>query len=304
MSKLSIGPGAVVLLALLSACSGAGNAPVSGTLSGTLQAQNRAQSRPQQTPVQTPVRAGLEARFSTAEAVPAELLTQITQQAQAYADDLSRRREIDFFRIHAKPVGLKFSLNGNSAWLLSFLGSSRDRQDLNLELRAFAGSQLGLNLNYSGPVTLGRSLAALNGPPDQTQRSRSANNPFSFELITGLPGQGVTDTYGDYLNGLGQYLRYRYQAQPIEFDDAPLIFAIQHQGQLQGFAFLNQRNRLILGERKYADVQNVAVVSTDRRLLGSYTLIGFNPKVAANAEPDYKIENHPEFGTLVQFGEL
>lgn len=283
--------GALALLALLSACAGPAQQPVSRQL-----AAQTVQTGPSS-------RNSLEARFSQADAVPEALLGNLTTQAQAYADDLSRRRELDYFRVHPQPVGLRLSMGSDSAWLLSFVGTSKDRNDLNLELRALVGKQLGLNLNYSGPVTLSRTAVA--DRPEVVQRQSASSSAFEFELITGLPGQGVTERYGDYLEGLTKYLSYRYQAKPIEFDDGPLIYAIHYQGSLQGFAFMNQRNRLILGERKYADVQNVAIVSTDRRLLGSYTVIGFNPKTGGAAQsPVYQVENHAEFGSLVQLGEL
>lgn len=284
--------GALALLALLSACAGPALQPLSRQLAAqTVQTASASRN-------------SLEARFSQADAVPEALLASLTSQAQAYADDLSRRRELDYFRVHPQPVGLRLSIGSDSAWLLSFVGTSKDRNDLNLELRALVGKQLGLNLNYSGPVTLSRTAVA--SRPEAVQRQAVlTNSAFDFELITGLPGQGVTERYGDYLEGLTKYLSYRYQAKPIEFDDGPLIYAIHHQGTLQGFAFMNQRNRLILGERKYADVQNVAIVSTDRRLLGSYTVVGFNPKTGGAAQsPVYHVENHAEFGSLVQLGEL
>lgn len=242
--------------------------------------------------------ASLMARFSASPDLPATQLALLTGQAQAYADEISKRREIDFFRLHPRPVGLRLGFGTATSWLLSYLGTSRERQDLNLELRVVGSDSPGMNLNYSGPVTLGRTSAR----PDV--RAGGASD-WRFELITGLPGEGVIEAYEAYAEGLAQYLRSRYQARPFSFDDGPLVYAIHVGGQLQGFAFFNQGNRLILGERKYADVQSVAVISSQRKLLGAYTLIGFNPKTAGpDQEPAYQVETDSRFGELVQFGEL
>lgn len=271
-------------LLLLTAC-----APSLPAGTSTLRAQTAAAKRND----------GLQARFAVSTALPPALLDTLTRSAQAYSDEVSRRRELDYFQLHANPLGLQLSAGGESAWILSYLGSSRERDDLNVELRVLAGRQTGMNLNYSGPVTESRGAF---GP--EAQPLRQPDSGFSFELITGLPGQGVTEAYGDYLEGLSRHLRERFQARPLEFDDGPLVYAVEYQGQLQGFVFFNQRNRLVLGERKYGDVQNVALFASDRRLLGAYTLVGFNPKTSAQAPPAYEIETHPQFGTLASFGEL
>ena len=241
----------------------------------------------------------LQARFVESSALPPALLASLTRQAQDYADEVSRRREIDFFRLHANPLGLELKLGGESSWLLSYLGSSRAQAGLNLELRVLASDPPGMNLNFSGPVTLSRAA----GQPE-TRPARQGSG-FGFELITGLPGGGVTEAYSDLLEALAAQLRSRYQARPFAFDDAPLVYALNHQGQLQGFVFFNQGNRLILGERKYADVQSVVLFSPQRRLLAAYTLIGFNPKTPETAtDPVYRIETDPRLGELVEFGEL
>jgi hypothetical protein len=237
------------------------------------------------------------------ESVPIEVQTRTQAQAQNYADEISRRREIDLFYVHSVPVALELKMGSQKAWVLSYPGTSRVRTDLNLELRALvSGTNTALNLNFSGPVTLGKVSSALN--PDQKLLSAATTAGISFELITGLPGNGVTEAYGDYLDNLSGFLSSRFQARPFSFDDGPLIYAV-HQGQtLLGFVFLNQRNRLILGERKYADVQSVVMVSAQREILATYTLVGFNPKTNSPADPPvYTRETQGELGELFIFGE-
>jgi hypothetical protein len=246
--------------------------------------------------------------------IPVEIQTRTQAQAQVYADEVSKRRGIDLFYVHPVPIALQLNVGEQKAWVLSYPGTSRLRNDLNLELRALVSGQSGakaaLNLNYSGPVTLGRSdsqeqvLQPVFSALEKQLAPRQDSQNLSFELITGLPGNGVTEAYGDHLEGLQQFLRSRFQARPFAFDDGPLIYAV-HQGQtLLGFVFQNQRNRLILGERKYADVQSMVLVSSSREILASYTVVGFNPKTAAPDQlPVYSQEDHGNLGSLFIFGE-
>ena len=84
-----------------------------------------------------------------------------------------------------------------------------------------------------------------------------------------------------------------------------MIFAVHDGDAVPAFVFSNQGNRLVLGDRKYADVQNVVVVSDEAEVLAAYTLIGFNPKTTgADGRIDYRFEEDDRFGTLVEFGEL
>ncbi|PKL79828.1 MAG: hypothetical protein CVV27_01225 [Candidatus Melainabacteria bacterium HGW-Melainabacteria-1] len=271
------------LLALTACLPGA-----SPSLSGAVRSQAQSQS----------ALPAMNARFAESQALPAALLSDLSRSAQQYADEISRRRQLDFFGLHPNPLGLQLQVGEQRAWVLSWLGTSLERTDLNVEVRLLAGATRSLNLNYSGPVTLSRS-----GETVERQVIAGVDTDFSFELLTGLPGQGVTDSYAEYLSGLAKYLPYRFQARPFEFDDTPLVYAITFQGQLQGYVFMNQRNRLVLGERKYADVQSVLVISPQRRILASYALVAFNPKSSgAQAALAYQIENHKEFGALVMIG--
>ncbi|MGV3526354.1 MAG: hypothetical protein ACO1RX_19195 [Candidatus Sericytochromatia bacterium] len=239
----------------------------------------------------------LQSRFVQAADLPAPALARWTAQVQTYADEISRKRELDFFQVFPQPLGLQLQVGSEQAWVLSYLGSARTRNDLNVELRLLSARNSGLNLNYSGPVTLSRSSE---NPAPLVQ---AAGEGLELELITGLPGNGVVERYSEYMDGLGDYLRYRFQSQPLAWDDAPLVYALNQNGEPQAFVFCNQRNRLVLGERKYADVQSVVVVSPQQGVQGSYTIIGFNPKTpAVGAPPRYSIENHPDFGPLAVAG--
>jgi hypothetical protein len=194
-------------------------------------------------------------------------------------------------------VGIRLGSGDAAGYVLSFLGTSTKREDLNIELRALlAGSQLGLSYNYSGPVTLGRATAA---------NVRPTRGGLSFELLMGIPGNGVDETYSDFMTHLQDRLAQEYQARPFTWDDAPIIYAVHEGDAVTGYVFTNQGNRLVLGDRKYADVQSVVVVSDEAEVLAAYTLIGFNPKTTgANGQVDYRFEEDDTFGTLVEFGEL
>ena len=231
--------------------------------------------------------------------LPASLIDKVLPQAQAYADLVSHRRKIDLFQMHSQAVGLKLD---SDTFILSFLGTAKTRSDLNLELRTLvSGSKLGMNLNYSGPVTRGLKTQAKEDTPQLDLKTPK----WEFELIMGLPGEGVVKRYESVMLEQAKYLRYRYQSQPFQFDDGPLVYAIRKNGVLEGFVFMNQRNLLILCERKYGDVQSVLVIGTKTQLLGSYTLIAFNPKSeSANKPLDLKYETHERFGTLVEIGSL
>lgn len=242
----------------------------------------------------------LPVQFLAPGAVPATLLTSVQAGAQKTADDASRRKDIDFFNLHANPVGLRIGTGDRAAHVLSFLGTSKERTDLNIEMRALhASGKTAYVFNYSGPVTLSAATQVL-----RTPALAARSTELSFELITGLPGNGVSEAYGDYLDNLGAYLQRRYQARPFTFDDAPLVFALQQGEEPIGFLFTNQRNRLVLGDRKYADVQSVAFVAPDGELSGAYTLIGFNEKTSSpTTAPAYDIEQDERFGMLVEFGD-
>lgn len=236
--------------------------------------------------------------------VPAELMSRLLPEAQATADEASRRRQIDYFHLHAAPVGVSI---GELGWVVSLLGTSKERTDLNLELRALASTVpavgVGFNFNYSGPVTQARdALGGAQTAPAPTSRSRGPR----FELMPGLPGNGVAEAYGDMLEHLGERLTTRFNARDaVRLDDGPLVYALMESAsEPAAYVFCNQGSKLVLGERKYADVQAVHVVGPDARVLGGYTIVAFNPKTASpTASPQWQPEALGPFGTLVVAGE-
>lgn len=246
----------------------------------------------------------LQSRFITTETAPSDLFKNALDQAQAYSDLISKRRDLDLFKLHSQAVGLK--VNENS-YIFSILGTAATRNDLNVELRALVGQNTGMNLNYSGPVTRGTSTASIKTTEHSSAPSRTAaKEALNFELITGLPPEHITSSYGDQLDRLERFLRYRFQAQAMTFDDGPLIYALTTpQDQLLGFVFFNQRNILTLGERKYADVQSVVLIDTQGAVQGAYTIIAFNPKTAqANSTLSYQIEAPENLGQLALLGDF
>jgi hypothetical protein len=251
-------------------------------------------------PVAAQAARSLAAQVLPPDAVPAPLVAAVLPAAQKAADDASRRRGIDFFRLHGNPIGLQLRAGAETAHVVSFLGTSKERNGLNVELRALIGAgQPAFVMNYTGPVTHGRDITK--ALPAQTARAAG----LRFELLTGLPGGGVTEAYEDYLGHWAERLRQRFSARPFQFDDGPLVFAVVGAGEPVGYVFCNQGSRLVLGERKDADVQAVTAFAADGRWLGGYTLLGFNAKTAgASTDPAYTIETDSRFGTLAQFGEL
>lgn len=247
----------------------------------------------------------LSAQFVEAAHVPADVIRRTLVPAQKTADNASKRRGIDEFHLHDNPVAMRIGSGPDAAWVLSILGTSRQRSSLNLELRALvAGGQTGFSLNYSGSTTLGLAQAD-HRMPVMSEGLQTASKQLTFDLVQGLPGGTVTNQYGRYLDRLAEHLRQRYDARPFQFDDVPHIFAVNRGGSSVGFLFTNQGNRLMLGERKYADIQSVALFSPSGQRLCAYTLIGFNDKtVSPTSKPDYAILDDTTWGPLVEFGDI
>ena len=240
------------------------------------------------------------ARVVAPGAVPAAIAATAAARAQAEADAASERRDIDHFALPEAPLGIAIGTGERQAWVLGFLGTGRTDADLNIELRALvAGDDVGVTFNYSGPTTLGR----LPVPGARPLGARRSQGP-TFELLMGLPGNGVADAYGDYMTGLAAHLERRHQARPFAFDDVPLVFAVHEGGAPTGFVFTNQGNRLVLGDRKYADVQSVVCLTAEARVAAAYTVIAFNRKTAGPAAaPAWSLERDARFGTLASCGE-
>jgi hypothetical protein len=232
--------------------------------------------------------------------VPADLVKLALAPAQAAADEASKRRGIDYFGLATNPVGMQIGDGASAADVLSFIGTSKKDADLNIELRAFVGGgQVGTSLNYSGQTTQSRMTIGLPAPA-----VARATDSTTFELLTGLPGNGVADAYGDLLDHLGPTLVQRFGAQPsFKWDDAPLVFAVHQGGNVTGFVFTDQGNQLVLGDRKYADVQSVACFTPDANLAAAYTIVGFNRKTSSvGGTPTWHIDKDARLGTIARCG--
>ncbi|GEM_PF-5898573 len=255
-----------------------------------------------ETPRQTGIKAqgaGLQAQVLKTDEIPAELRHAAHGAVQEASDDASRKRGLDFFNVHANPVGLRIGTGSQTAHVLSFLGTSRERNDLNYEARALvAGGKVAFTSNYSG-------LGSRNAPAEQLGAGvEGEGDGITFELLMGLPGNGVTEAYERHMERLGEHLTQRFQAQRFRFGEDCFVFAVHQGDDLAGFLFTHQRNRLVLGERKDADVQSVVFMSAQADLLGGYTLVGFNEKTASSTTPPvYSWESERSLGMIGVFGD-
>ncbi len=235
------------------------------------------------------------------EELPASVMADVLPRAQRNADDLSRRRKIDFFTLHPNPVGLKLGVGDATTHVLSFLGTSKDRTTLNIEMRALVGERaIGLTANYTGPVTLGR-VPQPEAPSQTLSRHRSG---FAFDLLLSSPPAHVVEAHETALTRLGRHLEARYDARPFEMGSDTIVFSIERGAESLGYVTLDQRDRLVLGDRKYADVQAVVAYDLAGEVLAGYSLVGFNQKTqGANAPPTYRVHHDAPF-PIYEFGDI
>lgn len=245
-------------------------------------------------------RQGLGASVVQAAAVPSDTLARVQDRLQRNADDASRRRKIDFFALHANPIGLKLTAGGDESYVLSFLGTSKTRTDLNIETRALVGERaMGSTTNYTGPVTLGRAAATAVAAP-----AKSRGNGFEFDLLLSAPPSHIDAAYGREMERLAKHLADRYDARPVDLLGDVTPFTIERAEGSLGYVFCSQRNTLVLGDRKYADVQVVTAMAPDGEVLASYTLVGFNEKTTgADADPTYRVHTDGPHGPIFEFGD-
>lgn len=240
----------------------------------------------------------LVATVAPASSVPESILANVLPRAQRHADDMSRRRQIDFFALHANPVGLKFQVGAESTYLLSLLGTAKTRTDLNIEMRALLGDQaMGLTANYTGPATLARTKA------ETTRASLKADGVgrFAFDLFVSTVPAHIDEAHSRLTDRMARHLSDRYDARPFEIGADALAFSVEHDGATVGYVICDQRDQLVLGDRKYADVQMVTVLGLDGDVLAGYSLVGFNEKTQGMNAPVYRVhEDAPlpifEFG--------
>lgn len=241
----------------------------------------------------------LTATVAPAASVPEAILANVLPRAQRHADDMSRRRKIDFFALHANPVGLKFQVGAESTYLLSLLGTATTRTDLNIEMRALLGDQaMGLTANYTGPATLTRAASATH----RTSVKGDSVGRFSFDLIVSAPPAHVDEAHGRLAERMARHLSDRYDARPFEIGSDALAFSVEHDGATVGYVVCDQRDQLVLGDRKYADVQLVTVLGLGGELLAGYALVGFNEKTQGMNAPVYRVHDDAPL-PIFEFGD-
>lgn len=255
------------------------------------------QTRPGQVAVKS---RSLVATVAPASAVPEAILANVLPRAQRHADDMSRRRKIDFFALHANPVGLKFQVGDESTYLLSLLGTAKGRTDLNIEMRALLGDQaMGLTANYTGTATQTRASAATS---HATVKADSVGR-FAFDLFVSSPPAHVVEAHGRLIDRMARHLSDRYDARPFELGSDALAFSLEHAGSTVAYVVCDQRDQLVLGDRKYADVQVVTVFGLDGSVLAGYALVGFNEKTQGLNAPVYRVHEDAPL-PIFEFGDL
>lgn len=225
---------------------------------------------------------GLPRAASLGPSLPAALLEGALPVVQAAADEASRRRDIDFFRLQKQGVGLRWTPpSGREVWVLGLVGVSRERTEVSIEATALVadGASPASVFSYGGPVAWqGATRSPALG--EKAVGARKSPSAESWNLMQGLPPSQVLNAYGDRLEELARWLPSRFGARPFAWDEVPLCFVLEAgDGQPLAFALANHRNRLVLGERKAADVRHLALLSPQGQWLGSATLVGWDAKL-------------------------
>lgn len=237
--------------------------------------------------------------------IPAEIIKTTYDVAKEMSDKESKRRGIDIFNLPKNPIGLEIASGTNKlGYILNYIGTSQNTEDVNVEVRAFHSEKSNsYSLNYSGPLTNTQRFAVSKSQKPLINKS-SKEEGLSFELIMGLPPEHIINTFEEYTNSLNENLKRFYQPQKINisFEDV-FIYAIHNNGEVIGFFFESHGNKVILGERKYADMQIGLMVASDNTIKGNYSLVEFNPKTKINQEPVYKYLSQGDVN-LIQLGEL
>lgn len=227
----------------------------------------------------------------------------IQEQCQNLSDKESKKRGIEMFTIPSNPIGLEISYGKDKAYILNYIGTPKETNMVNIEMRAlYTPQNSDYVFNYSGPLTNTRNNPSKND--FQNQMRKKNTDAFDFELITGLPPSHVLDTYDKNLDVIDNVLRREYRPQKVAFaTEDILIFAVYYKGELQGFYFDSHFNKVTLGERKYADMVMGTMIENDGTLTEQFALVGFNPKTKLNQEPQYTTITKEDIN-LIQIGEL
>ncbi|MFN8674179.1 MAG: hypothetical protein U0457_19115 [Candidatus Sericytochromatia bacterium] len=240
--------------------------------------------------------------FIKPENIPIEIKNLTKKEAQEMSDKESKRRGVEFFDIPDNPIGLKLTYDNKDAYILSYIGTPKTTDAVNVEIKAlYSENSKAYSLNYSGPLTNTEKFKVKKEIPLKLSKKSTG---IEFELIQGLPPELLLRSFEDFTENLKNTLKmvYRPQKTTISEDDV-FIYAIHNNGELQGFFFESHANKVVLGERKYADMQIGVFINNQGEILSNYTLVAFNPKVKVNSKPNYTYfsENNINF---VQMGEL
>lgn len=236
--------------------------------------------------------------FLDTKSIPSEIIDITQKDSQKASDKASKARGIDYFDIHKNPVALEFNFNNEKAYLLNYLGTSKNTEDLNIEFRSFyTNSEIGYNFNYSGPITISKTKDIEKGA-----NKLSKNSSIKFELITGMPPEYIVNSLDEYLERqLKPSLKMIYKVDTNISDDI-FPYAINVNNETKGFLFLISKSILRLGDRKYADVQLATFISNENEVSGKLVLIGFNPKTKISTQPKYDIKKIDDLN-IVEFGD-
>ncbi|MEK7432665.1 MAG: hypothetical protein AABZ74_06010 [Cyanobacteriota bacterium] len=237
------------------------------------------------------------------ENIPDEIKKLTQKEAKEMSDKESKRRGVDFFNIPNNPVGMKISYADKSAYILNYIGTSENTVDVNVEMKAFYSEDSKIySLNYSGPITNTEKFKVKK--EKNTLKTTKDEKGITFELIQGLPPEHIINTFSDYAEGLKEVLKmiYRPQKSTISEEDV-FIYAIKYNGEVKGFFFESHANKVILGERKYADMQLGVFITNENKILQNYVIVAFNPKAKLNQNPSYKFFDEKGFN-FIQLGDL
>lgn len=239
-----------------------------------------------------------EVKFLDTKNIPNEIIELTQKEAQKASDKASKARGIDYFDIHKNPIGLEFNFNNEKAYILNYLGTSKNTEDLNIEFRTFyTNNEIGYNFNYSGPVT----LSSIKNIEKGTSKLNK-NSSIKFQLITGMPPEYIVNSLEEYIERqLKPSLKMIYKVDTNISDDI-FPYAVYSNNEIKGFIFLISKNVLRLGDRKYADVQLITYISTENEVKGKLALVGFNPKSKVATPPKYDIKNIDDLN-IVEFGD-
>ncbi|GIW22966.1 MAG: hypothetical protein KatS3mg068_1973 [Candidatus Sericytochromatia bacterium] len=226
------------------------------------------------------------------ENIPENIIKISQDVCQKAVDKASKLRGIDYFNLPKNPFALEITKENHKSYILNYIGTSKENIDLNVEVRSFIDSNnsVSYNFNYSGKMTLSNSRKTF-GTYNLEPVISSKNLGLSFELITGMPPEGITKTFERELYNITSDLKKNYRLdKDIKIGEDILVYAIKFNDELQGFFIQAYRNILSLGERKYADLQISITISNDYKILNTYSVVAFNPKTELNKDPVYKIK--------------